>query len=118
MDASSWFFIIFLIAITTFPVKVAAEFVGAKNNTLKHSAISVFFATIITIFLIYFFGNKAETYLVSFLLIVMVFKNVLLPPPGYNLWLAILALTIQLGVISAIASYGKYTGSHFLLMIS
>ena len=112
-DLSWWGFTIFLIAITTFPVKLAAEFVGAKRNTLKHSALSVLIATVAILFLFYSLGNITETYLVSFLIVVLIFKYVLIPPPGYIVWLSVLALVIQLGVISAVASYGKYSGNYF-----
>ena len=118
MNASTLGFIIFLTAVTTLPVKMTAEFVGAKNKTLRHSAICVTTSTAIMLLMFYFFSHTVESYLISFVLVVLVFKNVLIPPPGFILWLAILAIAIQLGVISAMASYGKFSGNHFFLMIS
>lgn len=114
LDFSWWGLTIFLMVTTTIPVKLAAEFVGAKNNTLYYSGLAVVLATGMVLGLFYFLGDKLETYLVSFLLVLLVFKYVLVPPPGYTLWLGIIAFLIQLGVLSALISYGNYSGNYSL----
>lgn len=114
LDFSWWGLTIFLMATTTLPVKFAAEFVGAKNNTIYYSGIAVLIATGLVLSLFYFLGNEFEIYLLSFLLVLLVFKYVLKPPPGHTLWLGIIAFVIQLGVLFALISYGNYSGNYNL----
>jgi hypothetical protein len=111
-NLSIWGLTFLLMTTTTIPVKIAAEFVGAKRTTLKYCALSVLMATGMIVAAFYFIGDKFETYLLSFLLILLAYKYVLQPPPGHTLWLAIMAFAIQIGVVSAFISYGKYSGTY------
>jgi len=114
LDFSWWGLTIFLMATTTLPVKMAAQFVGAKNNTMYSSGLAVLIATGMVLSLFYFLGNEFETYLLAFLLVLLVFKYVLVPPPGYTLWLGIIAFAIQLAVLFALISYGNHSGNYSL----
>jgi hypothetical protein len=112
LELSIWGLSILLMVTTVIPVKFAAEFVGAKRTTLPYCGLAVALATLLIIGAFNIIGDKLETYLLSFLLVLLSYKYVLGPPPGHSLWLAVIAFAVQLGVMSAFISYGSYSGAY------
>jgi len=115
LEWAMWGLTLLLMATTILPVKFAAEFVGAKRTTLPYCALAVILASAMTATAFYLVGDSLETYLVSFLIILLTYRYVLAPPPGHSAWLAVVALAVQLGIVAAFVSYKSYAGNYSIL---
>jgi len=109
-DISIWGATLLLVFTTTLPLKLAADFVGAKRTSMTASGFAAMMGIALSWVAIHFIGVTPDGLLAAFLLATLTYKFILMPPIGHTLWLAIIATALQLAFVSALISFGKYKG--------
>ena len=109
-DLSFWGATILLVFTTTLPLKMAAEFVGAKRTSMAASGVAAMVGIGLAWVALHFIGAAPDGIFAAFLLIMLAYKFILKPPIGHSFWLAIIAIALQMAFVFALVSFGKYQG--------
>ena len=98
--------LIVLITITVLPVKWAASFVGAGKDSFGSCALAVIIGSVVAGVLFNIAGGSLPGLALAFLGVVITYKFILLTTIGGAFGLTVVALLLQIAVISAYGSLG------------
>ncbi|MBI3563055.1 MAG: hypothetical protein HY080_15200 [Gammaproteobacteria bacterium] len=107
-SSSFWVVALVLMAITTIPVKLAANFVGAERTSIPMCALSVVVGSILAFGAYKLVGGQFTGFISACLAMVITYKFVLHASFAASFLLALVAFGLQVAILLSLPGMGKF----------